>query len=240
MTWTYDFPSLTLNLCLGTHEVTCAFKHRTRPAAQILTRNRASWILLGSHSGFLAIVTGATPALLSADFICCSEGGSLLLRKNTGRNKMQPRGVVALTHTCSFLPISRCPTRLLTMSVSTPAFLDHQSRPWKKHIPALGRRWNESLVEEAIKAHRDQHEDRDRKRGNETCQLFLPDSVNGKADSPLLAHSFCTQTCQHRTPSRRGEATRLFWNPAGLPCKRLSYRCPCRREKSVKCMNYRK
>ena len=105
---------------------------------------------------------------------------------------------------------------------------------------SLGRRWNESLVEEVIKAHRDQHEDRDRKRGSETCQLFPPDSVNGKADSPLLAHKFCTQTCQHRTPSRRGAATRLFWNPAGLPCTRLSYRCPCRREKSVKCMNYRK
>lgn len=51
MTWTYDLPSLTLNLCLGTHEVTCAFKHRTRPAAQILTSNRASWVgQSSSHS----------------------------------------------------------------------------------------------------------------------------------------------------------------------------------------------
>lgn len=96
------------------------------------------------------------------------------------------------------------------------------------------------LSEEIPKAHTERREDRDGKRGMDACQRFTPDILKAEAGCLFLAHSFCTLTCQHETPSRGGAAMSLFWNPAGLPCKRLSCRCLCGREKSVNCVNYRK
>lgn len=86
--------------------------------------------------------------------------------------------------------------------------------------------WDEAewvISEEVIKAHTDQQEDRDRKRGSKTRQHFPPRQLERKSGGPVV----CSQLLYTDLSARdtRPQQRSISWTPAGLACKQFPCRC---------------